>query len=72
MLELLPLENLLYSIALSYIKSIIFSKVIIFPSGYSIKERPLEALPDIINIRKKCIVAFNISLSIGFNLGLLL
>jgi len=43
-----------------------------FPSGYSIRERPLEALPNIINIRKKYIAAFNISLSISFNLSLLL
>ena len=43
-----------------------------FPSGYSVRERPLGALPDILNIRKKYIVAFNISLSAGFNLGLLL
>jgi len=43
-----------------------------FPSGYSVRERPLGALPNIINIRKKRTAAFNISLSIGFNLGLLL
>jgi uncharacterized protein with PQ loop repeat len=43
-----------------------------FPSGYSIKERPLGALPDIINIKKKRTAAFNISLFIDFNLGLLL
>jgi hypothetical protein len=43
-----------------------------FPSGHSVRERPLEALPDIINIKKKRTVAFNISLSINFNLGLLL
>jgi hypothetical protein len=43
-----------------------------FPSGYNIRERPLGTLPDIINIKKKCTVAFNISLSINFNLGLLL
>jgi hypothetical protein len=66
------LETLLYSIALSHVKSIIFSKVPIFPFGYSVIERPLEALPDIINIKKKRIVAFNISSSIDFNLGLLL
>jgi hypothetical protein len=70
-LEPSPLETLLYSTTLSYTKSIIFSRVPIFPSSYSIRERPLGALPNIINIRKKCIVAFNISLSISFNLGLL-
>jgi hypothetical protein len=43
-----------------------------FPSGYSVRERPLGALPDIINIRKKRTVAFNISSSVDFNLGLLL
>ena len=72
LLELLPLETLLYSTVLSYIKSIVFFKVFMFPSGYSVKEKPLGALPDIINIRKKCIVVFNINLSIGFNSGLLL
>ena len=72
LLELLPLETPLYSTTLSYTKSIIFSKVPIFPSSYSIRERPLGALPNIINIRKKYIVAFNISLSVSFNLGLLL
>jgi len=72
LLEPSPLETLLYSTTLSYTKSIIFSRVYIFPSSYSVKERPLGALPDIINIKKKRIVAFNISLSISFNLGLLL
>jgi hypothetical protein len=43
-----------------------------FPSGYNVRERPLGALPDIINIKKKCTVAFNISSSVDFNLGLLL
>jgi hypothetical protein len=43
-----------------------------FPSSYSIRERPLGALPDIINIKKKYTAVFNISLSIGLNLGLLL
>jgi hypothetical protein len=43
-----------------------------FPSGYSIRERPLGALPDIINIKKKRTAAFNISSSVDFNLGLLL
>jgi hypothetical protein len=71
-LEPLPLETLLYSTTLSYTKSIIFSRVPIFPSSYSIRERPLGALPNIINIKKKRIVAFNIGLSISFNLGLLL
>jgi hypothetical protein len=72
LLELLPLETPLYSTALSYVKSIVFFKVPIFPSSYSVRERPLGALPDIINIKKKHIIAFNISLSIDFNLGLLL
>jgi len=71
-LEPSPLETLLYSTALSYTKSIVFSRVFMFPSGYSIRERPLGALPNIINIRKKRTAAFNISLSVGFNLGLLL
>jgi hypothetical protein len=66
-----PLKPLLYFTALFYIKSIVFFKVPIFPSGYSIRERLLRALPDIINIKKKHIAAFNISLSIDFNLGLL-
>jgi len=39
--------------------------------SYSVKERPLGALFNIINIKKKRTAAFNISLSIGFNLGLL-
>ena len=72
LLELSLLETPLYSTTLSYVKSIIFFRVLIFPSGYSIRERPLGALPDIINIKKKRIVAFNISSSINFNLGLLL
>ena len=72
LLELSPLETPLYSTTLFYTRSIIFSKVFMFPSGYSIRERPLEALPNIINIRKKYIAAFNISLSISFNLSLLL
>jgi hypothetical protein len=71
-LELLPLETPLYFTALSYVKSIIFSRVPMFPSGHNIKERPLGALPDIINIKKKRTAAFNISSSIDFNLGLLL
>ena len=71
LLKLLPLETPLYFTALSYTKSIIFFKVLIFPSSYNIRERPLGALPNIINIRKKRIVAFNISLSVGFNSGLL-
>ena len=66
LLEPPPLETLLYSTALSYTKSIIFSRVIIFPSSHSIRERPLGALPNIINIRKKRTTAFNISLSVGF------
>ena len=72
LLEPLPLETLLNSTTLSYTKSIVFSRVPMFPSGYSVKERPLGALPNIINIKKKRIAAFNISLSVGFNLGLLL
>jgi len=71
LLEPSPLETLLYSTALSYTKFIIFSRVFIFPSGYSVRERSLGALPDIINIKKKRTAAFNISLSISFNLGLL-
>jgi len=71
-LELSPLETLLYSTTLSYTKSIVFSRVIILPSSYSVRERPLGALPNIINIRKKRTAAFAISLSVGFNLGLLL
>ena len=67
-----PLKNPLYSTALSYIKSIIFSRVIIPPFSHNIKERPLGVLFNIINIKKKYTTAFNISLSIGFNLGLLL
>ena len=43
-----------------------------FPSSYNIRERPLGTLPDIINIKKKYIAAFDIILSISFNLGLLL
>ena len=70
-LESLPLEILLYSTVLFYAKSIVFSRVFMFPSGYSVKERPLGALPDITNIRKKCTAAFNISSSVSFNLGLL-
>jgi hypothetical protein len=66
------LEILLYSTALSYAKSIVFFRVPIFPSSYNIRERPLGALPDIINIKKKRTAAFNISSSINFNLGLLL
>ena len=72
LLEPSPLETLLYFTALSYAKSIVFFKVPIFPSSYSVRERPLGALPNIINIKKKYIAAFNISSSINFNLGLLL
>ena len=72
MLEPSPLKTLLYFTALSYAKSIVFFRVPMFPSSYSVKERLLEALPNIINIKKKCTVAFNISLFINFNLGLLL
>jgi hypothetical protein len=70
-LGLLPLETILYSTTLSYTKSIIFSRVIILPSSYSVREIPLGALPNIINIRKKRMAVFNTSLSIGFSLGLL-
>jgi hypothetical protein len=42
------------------------------PSGYSVRERPSGALPDIINIKKKYTAVFNTSLSISFNLDLLL
>jgi hypothetical protein len=70
-LELLPLETLLYSTALSYTKSIVFFRVPMFPSSHNIRERPLGALPNIINIKKKRTAAFNISSSINFNLGLL-
>jgi hypothetical protein len=72
LLELSLLETLLYSTALSHVKSIIFFRVPIFPSSYSVRERPLRALPDIINIKKKYTAAFYISSSIDFNLGLLL
>jgi hypothetical protein len=72
LLELLLLEILLYSTALSYAKSIVFFRVHMFPSSYNIRERPLGALPNITNIKKKRTAAFNISSSIGFNLGLLL
>jgi hypothetical protein len=72
LLELSLLETPLYSTALSHAKSIVFFKVPIFPSGHSVRERPLRALPDIINIRKKCTAAFNISSFVDFNLGLLL
>jgi hypothetical protein len=72
LLELSLLETLLYSTALSHVKSIIFFRVPIFPSSYSVRERPLRALPDIINIKKKYTAAFDISSSIDFNLGLLL
>ena len=66
------LETLLYSTALFHAKSIIFSKVPIFPSSHSIRERLLGALPDITNIKKKYTAVFNIGSSVSFNLGLLL
>ena len=66
------LKTLLYSTALFYAKSIVFSKVPIFPSSYGVRKRPLGVLFNIINIKKKYIAAFDISLSINFNLGLLL
>jgi len=71
-LGLSPLETILYSTTLSYTKSIVFSRVIILPSSYSIRGIPLEALPNIINIRKKHMVVFNTSLSVGFSFSLLL
>ena len=52
LLGLSPLKNILYSTALFYIKSIIFFRVVILPSGYSIKGILLGALPNIINIKK--------------------
>ena len=67
-----PLETILYSTALSHARSIVFFRVIILPSSYSIRERPLGALPNITNIRNKRRAVFDTSLSIGFNLGLLL
>ena len=70
-LEPSPLETPLYSTALSYTKSIVFSRVIILPSSHGVRERPLGALPNITNIRKKRTAAFAISSSVGFNLGLL-
>ena len=72
LLGLLPLETILYSTALSHAKSIVFCRVIMLPSGYSIREIPLGALPNIINIRKKRTAVFDTSLSVGFSLGLLL
>jgi len=50
LLEPSPLKTLLYSTALSYTESIVFSRVATFPSSYGVRERPLEALPNIINI----------------------
>ena len=72
LIRTITFRNLLYSTTLSYIKSIVFFKVIIFPSSHNIRERPLGVLFNIINIEKKYIAAFDISLSINFNLGLLL
>ena len=71
MLEPPPLETLLYFTTLSYTKSIVFSKVVMPLFSYSIKKRPLKVLFNIINIKKKYTAAFNISLSINFNLSLL-
>jgi hypothetical protein len=70
-LEPSPLETPLYSTALSHAKSIVFSRVPMFPSGHGVRERPLGALPDITNIRKKRTAAFDIGSSVSFNLGLL-
>ena len=50
LLKLSPLKTLLYFTTLSYTKSIIFFKVFIFPFSYNIRERPLKALFNIINI----------------------
>ena len=66
------METILYSITLSHIKSIVFYRVVMLPSSHSIKEIPLGALPNITNIRKKRMVVFDTSLSVGFSLGLLL
>jgi len=71
-LGLSPLETILYFTTLSYTKSIVFYRVVILHSSHSIKEIPLGALPNIINIRKKCIAVFDTSLFVGFSLGLLL
>jgi len=71
-LGLSPLETILYFTALSYAKSIIFSRVIILPSSYSVRGIPLGALPNITNIRKKRTAVFDTSLSIGFSFSLLL
>ena len=71
-LGLSPLETILYSTALSHTKSIVFYRVVMLPSSYSVRETPLGALPNITNIRKKCMAVFNTSLSVGFSLGLLL
>jgi len=71
LLEPPPLKTPLYFTALSYTKSIIFSKVIMPPFSYNIKERLLRVLLNIINIKKKRTVAFNISLSVNLNLNLL-
>jgi len=49
-LEPSPLETLLYSTALSHTKSIIFFRAATFPSSYGVRENPLGALPNIINI----------------------
>jgi hypothetical protein len=72
LIRTITFRNLLYSTTLFYIKSIVLFKVIIFPSSHNIRERPLGALFNIINIKKKYIAAFDINLSINFNLGLLL
>ena len=71
LLGLLLLKTILYFTALFYVKSIVFSKVIMLPSGHGVRERPLGVLPDITNIRNKHTAVFNTSSSIGFNLGLL-
>jgi len=66
-----PLKTPLYSTTLFYTKSIVFFKVVMLPFSYNIKKRPLKALLNIINIKKKRLVVFNINSSIDFNLGLL-
>ena len=71
LLKLSPLETPLYFTALFHTKSIVFFRVPMFPSGHSIKKKPLGALPNIINIKKKHTVVFNIGSSVSFNLGLL-
>ena len=72
MLGLSPLKTILYFTTLFHAKSIVFCRVVMLPSGYSVREISLGALANIINIRKKHMAVFNTSLSVGFSLGLLL